>query len=98
MKTTTLTRADIVDAMAREMAIPRQMAVDFFEMSLDEMIKELEKSGCLKVSSFGSFNVRSKTKRIGRNPKTGKEAVITPRKVVSFKPSHLLRERVVSGK
>lgn len=98
MKITTLTRADIVDMLARSMNIPRHVAVDFFELSLTEMIQALRKNGALKISSFGSFNVKEKSKRVGRNPKTGKEAVITPRKVISFKASHLLRERVEKGK
>lgn len=98
MKTTTLTRADIIDSIARDLNLSRNIAVDLFEASLDEMISAINKEGALKISSFGSFNVREKTKRVGRNPKTGKEAVITPRKVISFKASHLLRDRVEKGK
>ena len=51
----------------------------------------------VKISSFGTFKVCDKTQRIGRNPKTGEEAIITPRRVLSFRPSHLMKERVTAG-
>jgi integration host factor subunit alpha len=94
MTTTTLTRADIVDSLVREVDLPRHQATDFLEASLEIMMSSLIDNGLIKLSSFGSFNVRQKTKRVGRNPKTGKEAVITPRRVLSFKPSQYLREKV----
>jgi len=94
MKNTTLTRADIVDNLVREAALPRHRATDFLEAAIEIMSDSLVEEGLIKLSSFGSFNVRQKSKRIGRNPKTGKEAVITPRKVISFTPSHYLREKV----
>jgi len=94
MTMTTLTRADIVDSLAREVDISRHQATDFLEAVLDTMITSLTDRSILKISSFGSFNVRQKSKRVGRNPKTGKEATITPRRVLSFKPSQYLREKV----
>ena len=94
MTNTTLTRADIVDSLVREVTLPRHQATDFLEASIEIMSGALVEEGLIKLSSFGSFNVRQKAKRIGRNPKTGKEAVITPRKVISFNPSHYLREKV----
>jgi integration host factor subunit alpha len=94
MTTTTLTRADIVDALVRETDLPRNQATDFLEANLETMIVSLTENDLLKISSFGSFNVRKKAKRIGRNPKTKKEAVITPRNVLSFKPSQYLREKI----
>jgi integration host factor subunit alpha len=94
MINTTLTRADIVDSLVREVTLPRHQATDFLEASIEIMSGALAEEGLIKLSSFGSFNVRQKSKRIGRNPKTGKEAVITPRKVISFTPSHYLREKV----
>ncbi len=94
MTTTTLTRADIIDTLAREVDIPRHQATAFLEATLETMIVSLMEHDLIKLSSFGSFNVRQKTKRVGRNPKTGKEAVITPRRVLSFKPSQYLREKV----
>lgn len=94
MKQTTLTRADIVDSLVRETTLSRQHATDFLEASIEAISNALVKEGLIKLSSFGSFNVRHKSKRIGRNPKTGKEAVITPRSVISFTPSHYLRDKV----
>lgn len=94
MTSTALTRADIIDTLIREVDLPRHQASDFLEAALEEVIEALVQSGTVKLSSFGSFNVQKKAKRIGRNPKTGKEAVITPRRVLSFKPSQYLREKV----
>ena len=84
---TTLTRADIVDTLVRETNLSRPQATGFLELTLETVILSLTEHSLVKISSFGSFNVRQKTKRVGRNPKTGKEAVITPRRVLSFKPS-----------
>lgn len=94
MKQTTLTRADIVDSLVREVTLPRHQATDFLEATIEVMSGALVDKGLIKLSSFGSFNVRKKSKRIGRNPKTGKEAVITPRNVISFTPSHYLKDKV----
>lgn len=95
---TTLTRADIVDTLVQEGHLPRHKANEFLEATLDIMIQALLDEGVVKISSFGSFNVRHKAKRIGRNPKTKKEAVITPRHVLSFKPSQYLREKIQKKK
>lgn len=95
---TTLTRADIVDNLVQEGRLPRQQAVDFLEATLEVMIQALINENFIKISSFGSFNVRHKAKRVGRNPKTKKEAVITPRHVLSFKPSKYLREKTQKQK
>lgn len=94
MINTTLTRADVVDTLVRDLSVPRPQAIDFLEASIEIISKALVDEGVVKISSFGSFNVRKKPKRIGRNPKTGEEAVITPRHVLSFTPSHYLREKV----
>jgi integration host factor subunit alpha len=92
--TTTLTRADIVDSLVREVGLSRQQAIDFLEANLETMIVALTEEELVKISSFGSFNVRQKAKRIGRNPKTKKEAMITPRRVLSFKSSQYLKEKI----
>lgn len=94
MTTTTLTRADIIDSLVREVNLPRHQASDFLEHALDVIILSLADKNVVKISSFGSFNVNQKAKRVGRNPKTGKEAIIVPRRVLSFKPSQYLREKV----
>ena len=94
MTVPTLTRADIIDNLVREVNFTRNQASDFLEAALEGMMEGLIEEGIVKISSFGSFNIRNKPKRIGRNPKTGEEAVITPRRVLSFKPSQYLREKV----
>ena len=58
------------------------------------MSESLERGETLKLSSFGSFSVRKKNKRIGRNPKTGEEVLISPRKVIVFRPSQVLKSRI----
>lgn len=94
----TITRADIVDSMVREVDFPRHQANDFLEATLETILISLSNKGLVKISSFGSFNIRKKASRVGRNPKTGKEAVITPRKVLAFKPSQYLKEKVQKQK
>ncbi len=94
MVATTLTRADIIDVLVREGDLSRHQGSEFLEASLEMIMAALIEKGNVKLSSFGSFNIRKKSKRVGRNPKTGKEAVITPRYVLSFKPSQYLREKV----
>ena len=96
--TTTLTRADIIDSLVHDAELPRQQATDFLEATLDNVMAALIETGVVKLSSFGSFNVRKKSQRVGRNPKTGTEAVITPRRVLSFKPSQYLRVKVQKRK
>ena len=64
---------------------------------LDEVSGCLEKGETVKLSSFGTFSVHSKRERIGRNPKTGVEATITPRRVLSFRPSNLMKKRINTG-
>ena len=94
MKPTTLTRSNIVDSLVREVNLPRHQAIDFLEASIETISCALVDEGLVKLSSFGSFNVRHKSKRLGRNPKTGKEAIIAPRRVISFTPSQYLRDKV----
>lgn len=94
MSDKTLTRSDICEALSNKIGLPKQRANDILENVLEEMIRGLVKQGTLKLSSFGSFNVRKKSTRVGRNPKTGKEVMITPRQTVSFRASHILKNRV----
>ena len=61
------------------------------------MSDSLVEGGQVKISSFGTFSVRSKTARVGRNPKTGEEVPILPRRVLTFRPSHLMKDRVAAG-
>ena len=91
---TTLTRADLLEAISRELKLPRHQATHFLEFFIETMVDTIAEEEGLKIASFGSFKVRQKSRRIGRNPKTGKESVITPRRVLSFNPSLYLRKRV----
>lgn len=95
MPVKTLTRAEISEVIAESIGFPRHRAMEVLEQILEQMIVGLVKEGELKLSSFGSFNVRKKNNRIGRNPKTGKEVMITPRKTISFRASHILKDGVL---
>ena len=90
----TLTRADLTEAVYRNIGLSRNESADLVESVLEEMCVSLEADEEVKLSSFGTFSVQSKRERVGRNPKTGVEATITPRRVLSFRPSHILKNRV----
>lgn len=90
----TLTRADLTEAVYRNIGLSRNESADLVESVLEEMCVCLEASEEVKLSSFGTFSVQFKRERVGRNPKTGVEATITPRRVLSFRPSHILKNRV----
>ena len=93
MKTST-TKNDLVEALCPKLDHPRKEIQDIVD-GLFEMIRtNLEQGNSTKLPGFGNFNVRSKCARVGRNPKTGEEIEITARKVLSFKPSTILRDRV----
>ena len=94
MSEKTMTRADLADAVYENVGLSRSESADLVDSVFDIMTDGLVDEGTLKLSSFGSFSVRQKNERIGRNPKTGVEAVITPRKVVTYKASHVLKERI----
>ena len=97
MSEKTLTRMDLSEAVFREVGLSRNESADLVESILDHVSDALVRGETVKISSFGTFSVRAKTARIGRNPKTGEEVPITPRRVLSFRPSHLMKERVNSG-
>lgn len=87
-------RADLAEAIYQQIGLSRNESAEIVATILDEVAEELEKGETVKISSFGSFSVRSKNERTGRNPKTGQEVPITPRRVLSFRPSHILRDRL----
>lgn len=93
----TMTRADLVEAMARRVDIQRADANRLLSRMLEMAQDALVEGEAVKLSRFGNFNVRAKRQRIGRNPKTGEEVPITPRRVVTFRPSQMLREFVEKG-
>ena len=89
-----LIRADIAEAIYQKIGLSRNESADIVGTILDEISNSLESGKNVKITSFGSFTVRNKNQRMGRNPKTGQEVPITPRRVLSFRPSHILRDRV----
>ena len=92
----TLTRAELTEAVYEEVGLSRNESAELVEAVLGEMSNALIRGESVKISSFGSFTIRNKSERIGRNPKTGEEGPITPRRVVIFKPSHVLKSRINS--
>lgn len=93
----TITRADLCESIYREVGLSRNESADLVEAVLGEITDALAREEVVKISSFGSFLVRQKGERIGRNPKTGEEVPILPRKVLVFRASHVLKDRVNSG-
>ncbi len=94
MDRNTLTRSDLAETVFRKVGLSRTESAELVEMLLDEICAAIEGGGKLMLSSFGTFQVREKEERIGRNPKTGEEAPISRRRVVTFKASSNLKERV----
>ena len=94
MAGTTITRADLTDAVYQEVGLSRNESAELVETILSEITDALARGDVVKVSSFGSFSVRQKGRRVGRNPKTGEEVPILPRRVLVFRPSHVLRNRI----
>ena len=90
----TVTRVSITEAIYEEIGLSRKDSGDVLDMIVEEIKSELAAGNDVKISSFGTFSLRKKKARIGRNPKTGVEAEITPRTVISFKPSQILRKAV----
>ncbi|TCP61990.1 integration host factor subunit alpha [Rhodovulum bhavnagarense] len=93
----TLTRMDLTEAVFREVGLSRNDSADLVESVLKHMSDALVRGETVKISSFGTFSVRDKAARVGRNPKTGQEVPILPRRVLTFRPSHLMKERVAAG-
>lgn len=94
MSNKTLTRAEIAESVQRSLGFSFSESVEIVDSMVEELCKALEAIGTLKISSFGTFAVNSKKQRVGRNPKTKQEAVIAPRKVVSFYASNILNEKI----
>jgi integration host factor subunit alpha len=90
----TITRAQLSEAVYEEIGLSRNESADLVEAVLEEMASSLTEGETVKISSFGSFSIRQKSQRMGRNPKTGEEVPILPRKVIIFKPSHVLKNRI----
>jgi integration host factor subunit alpha len=89
-----MTRADLSEAVYQEVGLSRNESADLVEMVLDEICDALVQGEPVKISSFGSFSVREKGQRMGRNPKTGEEVPILPRRVLVFRASHVLKNHI----
>ena len=98
MKGRTLTRADLAEALVNKVGLPRNESQEIVELVLAEISTTLARGEGVKLSSFGSFGIRQKGQRIGRNPKTGEEVPITPRRVLVFRPSNIMKERINAGR
>ncbi len=93
----TLTRMDLAEAVHAEVGLSRNDSAELVETVLRHISDALVSGESVKISSFGTFSVREKAARIGRNPKTGEEVPITPRRVLTFRSSHLMKDRVAAG-
>ena len=97
MSDKTLTRMDLADAVHNEVGLSRNESADLVESVLQKISDALVSGESVKISSFGTFDSREKSARIGRNPKTGQEVPIHPRRVLTFRPSNLMKDRVAAG-
>ncbi|GGL74461.1 integration host factor subunit alpha [Wenxinia marina] len=93
----TLTRMDLSEAVHLAVGLSRNESADLVESVLQHVSDALVRGEQVKISSFGTFSVREKAARVGRNPKTGEEVPIHPRRVLTFRSSHLMKDRVAAG-
>lgn len=93
----TLTRADLADAINRRVGLSRAESLSMVEGILRHMCEALSSGENVKISGFGTFLLRDKAERVGRNPKTGVEVPITPRRVLTFRASQMLKDRIAAG-
>ena len=93
----TMTRADLAEAVHRSVGLSRAESAGLVEQLLGHMCQALAAGENVKISGFGSFVLRDKGERMGRNPKTGVEVAIEPRRVLTFRASQVMRERIVEG-
>jgi integration host factor subunit alpha len=94
MTDSTVTRAQLAEAVYQEVGLSRNDSAQMVDVILEEISQALLRDEMVKLSSFGSFQVRSKGERVGRNPKTGEEVPILPRKVLVFRASHVLKDKI----
>ena len=94
MNKKTITRADLSEAVFNEIGLSHTESAQLVESVLHEISNALVAGETVKLSSFGSFSVRQKNARIGRNPKTGEEVQISPRRVLTFRASHVLKDKI----
>jgi integration host factor subunit alpha len=94
----TLTRADLAESVVQKVGLPRNESQELVELVIKTLSESLANGEAVKLSSFGSFNIRQKGQRVGRNPKTGQEVPITPRRVLVFRPSNIMKDRINAGR
>ena len=94
----TVTRADLADAVHRETGLPRRDAAELVDMAIEAIAERLSAGETVMISGFGSFRVRDKRAREGRNPRTGEPAPIPARRVATFRPSQVLKMRLADGR
>ncbi|GAA4216182.1 integration host factor subunit alpha [Sphingomonas endophytica] len=92
-----MTRADLAESLHKQVGLSRADSSRLVEQILDNMCGALAKGENVKISGFGTFVLRDKGERIGRNPKTGVEVPIAPRRVLTFRASQMMRDRIVAG-
>ncbi len=97
MSEKTLTRMDLTEAVFREVGLSRNESANLVDSVLQHVSDALVRGEQVKISSFGTFSTREKNARVGRNPKTGEEVPILPRRVLTFRPSQLMKQRVANG-
>ena len=90
----TLTRMDLAEAVFRDVGLSRHESAQLVESVLEHISNALVRGEQVKISSFGTFSIRDKNERVGRNPKTGEEVPIMPRRVLVFRASHVLKARI----
>jgi len=93
----TLTRADLAETINRKMGLSRAESLELVEAILTQICEALANGENVKISGFGSFMLRDKNERVGRNPKTGIEVPITPRRVMTFRASQIVKDRIAKG-
>jgi integration host factor subunit alpha len=93
----TLTRAQLAESVYQEVGLSRSESAGLVDAILGAISESLLREGSVKISSFGTFTVRQKGRRVGRNPKTGEEVPILPRRVLVFRASQVLKERVTAA-
>jgi integration host factor subunit alpha len=94
MTAETVTRADLINKITQDNKLTRQQASEILKKTLEEIEKALAKGDHVKISSFGTFSILQKKERVGRNPRTGKDAKISPRQVISFRASPVFKKSV----
>jgi integration host factor subunit alpha len=92
-----MTKADIADKVYEKLGCSKEQAYDLVELTLEMLKQAITKEGHVKISGFGNFVVQQKSARQGRNPQTGDAITITPRRILTFKGSPVLKEKINQG-